>query len=228
MEELQIILNPNLNYSKENVLTFLPFDNVTLPFPMNLSVEWRSIIAFTLMLNLIEGTRLRIIIFQFMKSPDSYLGPINYLIWVDQINGIALALTILSRILSLILLFSTSSMFGQTFCNSILYFSGHYIIGSYTWGCFIALFRVFFVSGQTWFKKTIGIRNMLHFMLVFGSLMVIILSIMLYLSDSTSTYRMCTHISTESSTIVAEYMVIIDKNLILKPHLLYNSTNFKY
>ena len=209
MEDLQVLLNPKLNLSKENVITFGPFKNVTLPFPMNLSMEWRTIIAISLLINLIEGTRLRIIIFQFMKSPDSYLGPINYLIWMDQINGVALALTILSHIISLILPSSTSSLLGETFCNSILYLSGHYIIGSYTWGCCIAFFRVLFVSGQTWLKKTIGIRNMLHVMLIYGSLVVIILSIMLYLSDSTSTYRMCSYISTESSTIVAEYMVII-------------------
>jgi hypothetical protein len=214
MEGLHVLMYSNLNFSKDNILTFEPFENVTLPFPMNLSMAWRIVIAISLLINLIEGTRLRVIIFKFIKSPDSYLGPINYLIWVDQINGIALALTIFSRILSLILPSSTSSLLGETFCNSILYLSGHYIIGAYTWGCFIAFFRVLFVSGQTWLKKTIGIRTMLHVLLICGSLVVIILSIMLYLSDSTSTYRMCTHISTESSTVVAEYMVIMHKNLI--------------
>lgn len=188
-------------------MEFKPLTGEVLPFPMNLSMEWRIIIAITLLINLIEGAKLRIIIFQFINSPDSNLGPINFLIWVDQINGIALAITIFSRTLSLILPYPTSSLLGETFCHSILYISGHYIIGSYTWGCFIALFRVLFVKAQKWLSNTIGIGKMLYFMLIYGSVIIITLSSMLFLFDYTSTYRMCTHISTESSTILSEYMV---------------------
>jgi hypothetical protein len=209
MESLTVLLNPKLNFSYENSIQFKPLTIDVLPFPMNLSMEWRIIIAITLLITLVEGAKLRIVIFQFINSPDSNIGPINILIWVDQINGIALAITIFSRTLSLILPFPTSSLLGEKFCNLILYVSGHYIIGSYTWGCCIAFFRVLFIKAQVWLNQTIGIRNMLYFMLIYGSTVMVTLSTMLFLYDYTSTYRMCTHTSTEDTTIMAEYMVII-------------------
>ena len=208
MKRLTVLLNHSLNFSCENSIQFKPFTSEVLPFPMNLSMEWRIIIAITLLIALIEGAKLRITIFRYINSPDSNLGPINFLIWVDQINGTGLAITIFSRTLSLILPFSTSSLLGETFCHSIRYVSGHYVIGSYTWGCFIALFRLLFVKAQSWLSKTIGIGNMLYFMLIFGSAVMIALSTMLFLFDYTSTYRMCTHISTEDTTVLAEYAVI--------------------
>jgi hypothetical protein len=41
---------------------------------------------------LVQGSRLRLVIISYINSPESNLGPINRLIWIDQINGVFLLL----------------------------------------------------------------------------------------------------------------------------------------
>ena len=80
------------NYSR--VVSFPPFpDEIGLPFPLNCNaaVKYSLVALFTM--TLIQGTRLRRVIVRFMMSPEANLGPINILIWLDQINGAWLFLT---------------------------------------------------------------------------------------------------------------------------------------
>jgi hypothetical protein len=209
MEKLTVLLFTRGNYSDDSDEQFIIFRpiNELLPFPLNLKYEWRIPIAMSLLMNMIFGTKLRIIILQFLKSPDTNLGPINYLIWIDEINGTLSAATISSRILSLILPFSVSSLFGQTFCNFLFYLSGLYTGGCFVWGSCIAVFRVLFIKAQTWLKRTIGIKNMLYLIIFSGFVVLIGLNSVLFLYDNGPSYRICLSLSRESSLIMLDYLV---------------------
>jgi len=60
--------------------------SIPLPFPLNLDPIWKCAFAISLLATLIEGTKLRRLIILFINSPESNVGPINYLIWVDQVS----------------------------------------------------------------------------------------------------------------------------------------------
>jgi hypothetical protein len=129
MDKVQVLLHTSYNNTEDyedHVIEFQPLSDEFLPFPLNLKIEWRIIIVFSHFFNLIWGTKLKLNIFQYMKSRDANLGPINFLIWIDQINGTFFSASIISRILSLLLPFSVSSIFGERFCNSLFYLSGLY------------------------------------------------------------------------------------------------------
>ena len=59
-------------------------DSIGLPFPLNKDPIWRLLLASILLIVLMFGTVLRRQIVQYLRSPDSKLGPINVLIWMDQ------------------------------------------------------------------------------------------------------------------------------------------------
>ena len=87
-----------------------------MPFPFNLSYELRLMISSGMALNFVAGSYLRIKIGWFLLEPSSKMGPINLLIWIDQFNGIFLAINILGRIISFALPFPLSHVTGDTFC----------------------------------------------------------------------------------------------------------------
>jgi hypothetical protein len=76
--------------SKSSVLDcvdFTPFDDVSsLPFPLNSHPLFQLIYMTALVFALVEGTRLRQKIIAFLNSSESNIGPINFLIWLDQEN----------------------------------------------------------------------------------------------------------------------------------------------
>jgi hypothetical protein len=68
-------------------VNFYLFDDVTgLPFPLNLHPILSLIYLIFLVFILVEGTRLRLKIIAFLNSPESNIGPINFLIWLDQVH----------------------------------------------------------------------------------------------------------------------------------------------
>jgi hypothetical protein len=70
-----------------NYVNFYPFDDITgLPFPLNLHPILSLIYLIYLVFILVEGTRLRLKIIAFLNAPESNIGPINFLIWLDQVN----------------------------------------------------------------------------------------------------------------------------------------------
>ena len=56
-----------------------------LPFPLNLNFHSRIFIALFFIIVLTIGIYLRKTIFDYLKSPETKLGPINFLIWIDQV-----------------------------------------------------------------------------------------------------------------------------------------------
>jgi hypothetical protein len=117
----------------------------------------------------IEGLRLRKVIVDFVISPESKLGPINYVILVDLINSLFLGISIIFQISVYICPIPLSILLGSDFCNFVRFIGAIYLGGSCIWGCFIALFRVLFIKAQNWLTNSVGVQRLLIIMLVFGT-----------------------------------------------------------
>jgi hypothetical protein len=59
-----------------------------LSFPMNLSPGGTFLIAISLLLIICIGLVLRATSLAYLCEPDIHIGPINYLLWIDQLNGL--------------------------------------------------------------------------------------------------------------------------------------------
>jgi hypothetical protein len=124
------------------IIQFYPFeDKMSLPFPLNYHYGWTIFITVTFTLTLVFGIKLRAIIFAYLLSPESKLGPINILIWMDQINGLFLAVGIILRMIAINSPVPLSTIFGDEFCKWIGTPSCFYLCGAVAWSCFIALYR---------------------------------------------------------------------------------------
>ena len=130
-------------FESENVtLVFNSFeDDLNLPFPLNLNKGWTIVITLQQILTLVFGIKLRSIIILYLLSPDTKLGPINSLIWMDQINGIFLAFAIALRMMAINSPIPLSQVFGDSFCEWIGLPGCIYICGAVVWSCFIAIYR---------------------------------------------------------------------------------------
>ena len=89
----------------------------SLPFPFHLSYNFRLLISAAMALNFVGGTYLRVNIGRFLLEQSNKMGPINLLIWIDQFNGLFLAVNILGRVVSFALPFPMSHITGDTFCT---------------------------------------------------------------------------------------------------------------
>ena len=112
-----------------------------LPFPLNLSLPLKILITLCLCANQIFGTYFRAIIFAYLKAPETKLGPINKLIWIDQVNGIFFGISTTFVIALLVLPFNLNDMFGHSLCDWLILPGSFYISGSVVWSCFIAFYR---------------------------------------------------------------------------------------
>ena len=87
-------MNPPENIFAANIsglISFQPFhDEIGLPWPLNGHPALKYSVAALFLLSLIQGTKLRQVIVRYMLSPGANLGPINVLIWLDQLNGVCL------------------------------------------------------------------------------------------------------------------------------------------
>ena len=137
------------------LINFHPIsDDEGLPFPLNLDSFWNIVLVILYSLTLYKGTQLRVIIISYINSPESNLGPINYLIWVDQINSCILSLSILGRILYMVLPFPLTEVAPLEVCQFFTFVGLYHMGGTYMWGTCIAVFRVLFVTAQSCLKKT--------------------------------------------------------------------------
>ena len=125
---------------------------------------WNLILILKLkwFFTLIYGAKLRLKIISYILSPETKLGPINYLILMDQLNGILLATSIVIRIVFIISSTPLTSLFGKQFCKFSNLIGALYIGGSYGWSCFIAVYRVLYIKFQNWMKTQIGVLNLLY------------------------------------------------------------------
>ena len=125
-------------------LHFFPLEEkLSLPFPLYLHFGWRIFIILTQFLTLIFGIKLRAIIFSYLRCPESKMGPINSLIWMDQITGIFLAVGIVLRMSAVNSPFPLSHVFGTGFCKWIGLPSIIYVCGGIIWSCLIAVYRYY-------------------------------------------------------------------------------------
>ena len=156
------------------------------PFPLYLKAHWKILIVMSLLLIIIQGARLRKVIISYINSPEAGLGPINNLIWVDQIFGIL----------------------GPAACTITEFVAAAFIGGSLYWNFSIAIFRVLFIRAQTWLTETVGIKTMLMGLLLSGFGLIFTFAFLTIAHDRTSTVRkMCFHLSSVDLEIMDAYMV---------------------
>jgi len=123
-------------------LSFEPFsDELGLPFPLNLNQIAQYTLLALYIANLVEGSRLRRVIWQYMRSPESNLSPINYLIWFDQINGLYLFVSAAARIMFMVSPVPVSSVTSTEFCQFMTFIGLLHMAGTHSWGSCIAIFR---------------------------------------------------------------------------------------
>ena len=206
-----------LEYSEINssislqVFVFTPLsESDGLPFPLYLSPIWKIILSISLLATLIQGTRLRAIIVSYIASPETKLGPINYLIWVDEMNGALLGVSIAFRIAFILCPSPVNVYLGNDFCKFSEFIGVVYIGGASTWGCYIAVLRVWFIKGQMWLQDTIGVVRLLQVMLLLGGVLNLSAGLLfLHIDDDSITKKFCYHFSVNDFKIMQEYQVDI-------------------
>jgi hypothetical protein len=201
--------NPGTSTTAEKVVTFYSLnDSDGLPIPLSFPTIWKLILSVSLLVILILGTRMRVGIICYINSPESKLGAINYLIWIDEINGVFLGISIVVRILFILSPYPIISLLGNNFCLITEFFATIYITGTTFWGCYIAVFRVLFIKGQTWLKNWIGVGNLLWLMLTIGVLENIVITVLsLYVDEESIVKRFCNHLSIKDFEILEDYKV---------------------
>ena len=90
-----------------------------LPFPMNLPPVGILLITLFLLLIIFVGLVLRGIILAFLSEPEINLGPINSLLWIDQLNGLVQLGVILAIIIGINVQNPLKDTFGDNFCHWI-------------------------------------------------------------------------------------------------------------
>ena len=135
---------PFVSFHDETNVTVLFYpleDHQSVPFPLNHHPSWKVGITVMQILTFIFGLKLRVIIFSYLLCPESKLGPINVLIWMDQINGIFLAIGTALRMMAVNSPVPLSNIFGNEFCKWIGLPGCIHLCGSIFWSCLIAFYR---------------------------------------------------------------------------------------
>ena len=151
-------------------------DNDGTPFPQNQPVSVRFAISSALTLNLCLGLFIRSKIIKYLLTVESKKNPINYFIWLDQLNGGFLGLNIVFYAVTIVLPFPLSSIIGYESCNWADLPGSFYLAGSAQWSCTIALIRVLYLKAPQWIKRNLESN---HFMVILA------LSELLYLAAPT-------------------------------------------
>ena len=87
-----------------------------LPFPMSLSPGGTFLITISLLLIICMGLVLRATILAYLCEPDIHIGPINSLLWIDQLNGLVQLGVILVIIIGVNVQNPLEDIFGDNFC----------------------------------------------------------------------------------------------------------------
>jgi len=115
MAKLNVTIFSELSVADTLFLT--DANTTTPPFPFNLPYHYRVTIAIMMAINFAAGAYLRLIIMKYLRESGTKMGPINLLIWMDQLNGIFLALNIAGRIVAFLIPFPLSLLTGDKFCT---------------------------------------------------------------------------------------------------------------
>ena len=148
MEQYFFIKDPNVE-NDYNVTYF--HRNPTVPFPVNLSYEWKISVIVLYAFFLLSGFGFRGIIFSYLTQPDTKQYPINFLLLLDQCNGMFFGLTLIFEISTLYLEYPLRDVLGDNFCKWIRFPVTSYAYGCLIWGCFIALYRILYIKANNWF-----------------------------------------------------------------------------
>jgi hypothetical protein len=199
------------NNEREDYLNFTVFsDEKFLPFPQNLSFHWRLLFSMLLGTIFIEGTRLRLKILSYIRSPETKLNPVNILFCLDQTNGVFLALLIAARIGFCLLTVPTSEVLGPFACSCYEFAAGVYISGTFVWRFNIAVYRVLFIKAQHLLTGKIGMNNLLMIMILVGLVQIMSFSSFLVTSDNFSySKKSCYRWSDDAQNIIGSYQVRI-------------------
>lgn len=178
------------------------------PFPLNLSIIWRSVISVIILAILVQGIRLRSVIVHYIMSPETKMNATNILFCLDQANGILLAAIIILRISFIMLPFPAGDLTNNSVCRFTSYISNMYLSGTIFWRCCIAIYRALLVKAQLWLTTTIGSKKMLMTMIATGLTLILLhSSIMASLSVDSYTSRLCLRQSSMAADIVNSYKV---------------------
>ena len=133
-----------------------------------------------------------------------YKGPINALIWADQMNGIFLGLGILLKMAFLLSPLPLATVLGDGFCAWAGVPISLYVSGAGSWSCAIALFRVFILKGTPLINESVLLR-----ILYFISLAIHLGcgSLMARYGEITTPEKLCFHFTESENEIMEHYKV---------------------
>ena len=155
----------------QNVSDWFDFSviNESLPFPLNTSRNVQLVILMLMLTIFCGGLKLRLLILRYLLSPESK-GPINALIWADQLNGIFLGLGILLKIAIILCPFPLADVLGTGLCDWTGLPICLYLAGAGSWSCAIAVFRVAIIKGNTLIKpdKLLKVLYLISLTMHFG------------------------------------------------------------
>jgi hypothetical protein len=205
MDQFFFISNPNI--VNEYNLTYFN-GNTLVPFPMNLSYEWRFVVMALFSFFLITGFALRGFIFAYLTQPDAKQYPINFLLLLDQTNGMIFALVLIFEISAIYLEYPLRDVLGDNFCKWIRFPVTAYSYGCLIWGCFIALYRMMYIKANNWFIYKVGEYRMLFVLTTVGLILKLSISFFMAEFDNDSSIsKHCTFWTKTDLDLIQEFKV---------------------
>ena len=116
--------------------------NKTLPFPLTMNLYLRFMMAIIFIFIFVAGMLMRKHFFGYLRYPETKLGAINLLIWMDQLNGLCLALSIVLRCIAICTPIPLVDIIGSTCCELIAVPVSIYLCGACVWSAFIGFYRL--------------------------------------------------------------------------------------
>ena len=173
--------------------------------------------SLVLIFTLIVGLKYRFIILAYLRAPKTRMGPINYLIWLDQLNGLLLGVTIVYKLIALNCPVPMVTIFGSTFCDLVSLPGSMYLAGSYMWSSYIAIYRIIYVRYNQIFLRFGNEKCLLYVLMVLGFASIMTLSLLMLVFDHRkSSVKMCTHYSDQQILSYRLYNVSILRVILLK------------
>jgi len=200
-----------LFFAENKTLVFNPYaEEEGLPFPLYLPIQFKVAISASLLFSVLVGLKFRLIIFSFLRSPENSLGPINYLIWIYEVNGLIYSFVVVVRIALIHSAVPLNTIFGNNFGHIVGFMGCCYKAGSSMWSFLIALYRIIFILPQNWLAKTVGAKRLLKGFIWIGALQVTILSYIFNEFDvKGSIIKSSFHLSSADMDILISYEVRI-------------------
>ena len=195
----------------EGLMCFTVHSNQELlPFPLNLGITWRLVISLILLVTLAQGTKLRLVIFSYIKSEETKFSPTNILYCLDQVTGLFWAFTICIRIVNNFITEPISDLLNPMACSGFEFVSGLFIGGTVIWRCFIAIFRVLYIKAQMWLTTKFGVYKLLIIMIMTGLVLMVLLGLIMVTFDQYSySKRSCFRMSHFDLEVLYDYQVIV-------------------